>query len=386
MRNTQFVVVVLATLFGVAFIKKRIRGKLIVGTVEIANVLSSFETSDLKTYTVCLYPNFRYTEKSYSFLFRGTDSPRLDYLRRLILGPWLLGLGLIGKSDFLLLGEKSFLEDRRMELLLIRFFGRKSAVSFLGDDIRSPHLTRKFMREKGLDTFVNSSWYAFVDTNAHEYEVAKKKIASVNQSNADLILTSPYDQLSYLDLEFGNVILAHGFVALGEESFNASESKFDSLQTLKIVHAPTDTDVKGTNFVRSAIEQLRHEGYAFEYQELIDVSHLNVRKALFESHICLNQFRGLGMGVLGIESMAARCVTFMSALPNLEPSIPKPHSQSWVETMGLDLLDNLRVYVANPDLLKNIAANGYSYALNNYSTSKSSLKLKGVLRNRGFVC
>jgi hypothetical protein len=199
-------------------------------------------------------------------------------------------------------------------------------------------------------------------------------------------LNSPYDQLSYLDSKIGNVSFAHGFVALGAESFNANDVKFDSLGKLKIVHAPTDLDVKGTYYVRSAIEQLRLEGFAFEYQELIDVSHLQVRQALFESHICLNQFRSLSMGVLGIEALAARCVTFMSAYPSLEPTIPTPHSQSWVESSGLDLLDNLRIYFTNPGLLRNIAANGYSYALHNYSTSNSSLKLKEILQNHGFTC
>jgi hypothetical protein len=295
-------------------------------------------------------------------------------------------LGLAGKSDFLLLGEKSFLDSRKIELFFIRFLRRKSVVSFLGDDIRSPVLTRQFMQENCLDTFVNYSWYRQVNSVFHDYEITKREIAELNQQYANLILTAPNDQTSYLDLESGKVAFIHGFIALSRDAFNSNVDKFVNLEKIRILHAPTDFHVKGTEYVRSAIDQLKREGYVFEYQELIDVPHEQVRKALFNAHICLNQFRGLGMGVLGVEAMAARSVTFMSAFPNLEPSIPKPDSQAWIESKGSDLLDNLRIFLSNPDLLEGVANSGFIYAFDNYSSNNSGRLLQEILSSRGIVC
>ena len=114
--------------------------------------------------------------------------------------------------------------------------------------------------------------------------------------------------------------------------------------------------------------------------------HDDVIETLKSAHICLNQFLSFGTGVLGIEGMAARCATLMSADPSLEPSIPRPLAEvtPWLITGVDEIYENLKKLLDDRDLLRAYAEAGYKYALQNYSYVPATKRLVLKLRDFGF--
>lgn len=353
---------------------------LVIGTTEIANVLNSLGRAFPEGSTVCLNLS-PYYSNSYTYQFR--EGP-FGSIRRLFIGPVLLARYTMRTTNFFYLWQVGFMRNLENEFKLVRESGGRIAWMFCGDDIRSPKLQREIYSRLGRDSFVNYGHYLKPSELPESLENRKILLASLVEKYADAIFSAPMDQASYLSPNSAKFVASHGFIALSPRQFNESVAKFENLARIRIVHAPSSPEIKGTMLVRAAISALRNEGYQFDYIELTGVSNETVREELFNAHICLNQFLGLGSGVLGIEAMAARCVTLMSADPSLEPSIIPPCAESWIVTPSWEIANNLRGLLDDPKRLAPIAENGFSYAREHYSVAASSNRLRTELVKRGF--
>lgn len=353
---------------------------LVVGTSEVANVLASLGKALPEATSVCLSPSAMY-EAGYRVVVPPGHAFRI---RQGVVGAWLLGRFLSMHCDFFFIWRDGFLINRKREMGLITASGGRIAWMFCGDDIRSPQLQRQLSEALGTDSFANYGWYADERHASATYEAEKRELANLADSHADVVFSAPNCQASYLDTNSGRFVAAHGFVALEENQFCESDEKFHRDLPIRIVHAPTSPEVKGTLLVRAAIAKLHEEGFAFEYRELRGANHETVRRELFEAHICLNQFLSIGSGVLGLEAMAARCVTLMSASPELDPSILPFDTAAWVVTPSWKIYDNLRNLLENATELPTIANEGCNYARRFYTVEAASNRLRAQLRDRGF--
>ncbi|MCL6415803.1 glycosyltransferase [Aestuariirhabdus sp. Z084] len=73
---------------------------------------------------------------------------------------------------------------------------------------------------------------------------------------------------------------------------------------LRIVHIPSSPRVKGTHYFRSAVAELKSEGYCFDYKEVTNVSHFEAMSQLAEADIVLDQLLIGGFGSLSVEAMS----------------------------------------------------------------------------------
>jgi glycosyltransferase involved in cell wall biosynthesis len=237
----------------------------------------------------------------------------------------------------------------------------------------------------GRDTFVNYGFYLDPPGGAEEYEKLQLATAREAEMYGDVIFNAPVCQSSYLTDDSDKLVYSHGFISIDDDQFCYNIAKFDD-EIITIVHAPTSMAIKGTPFVREAINRLRQERSDFVYLELQNTSHHEVIEKLHSAHICLNQFFSFGTGVLGVEAMASRCATLMSADPNIEPSIPLPDSGAtpWMITQSQDIYDNVKLLLNDRLKLKKIADEGFEYALENYSLTSSSKRLRDSLIRHGF--
>jgi len=354
----------------------------VVGPDEVAGVLRGISQALPDNYSVNLsLPGLRPHQYSYSI-----NSGPLVLARRLIIGPILLG-SLMNQSDqFFYIWNRGFLFNRSREFWFLKRKNKRIALMFCGDDIRSPQLHSDFCQSLGRDSFVNYDFYLNPPGGIKEYERLQKMTASDAEKFADIVFNAPNCQTSYLSSDSSKIIMAHGFIAISVDDFCYDDSKFDDAK-IKVVHAPSSMAVKGTSYVRDAIAQLSSERNDFDYIELQGVPHDEVIKTLHGAHVCLNQFLSFGTGVLGIEAMASRCATLMSADPELEPSIPRsPQGENpWVITNTSQIYENLKMLLDNRKMLKNISDNGFNYALQHYETTKANQRLRDSLTSHGFA-
>jgi glycosyltransferase involved in cell wall biosynthesis len=71
-----------------------------------------------------------------------------------------------------------------------------------------------------------------------------------------------------------------------------------------LVHAPSEPGIKGTEYVRAAVEKLRERGLRFDFQLLEGRPHEEVQRILRDhADIVLDQFLLGGFGLLAVESM-----------------------------------------------------------------------------------
>lgn len=77
----------------------------------------------------------------------------------------------------------------------------------------------------------------------------------------------------------------------------------DTERRLRVVHAPTNRKVKGTELIEKAITALKTEGMEFEYRRLEGLSHQQCVDALQDADIVVDQVIVGGMGSLSFESL-----------------------------------------------------------------------------------
>lgn len=346
----------------------------IVGVQEIAAMLSGIAAVIPHSISVCLQSNNSY-EAQYSFHFDRRVPRMLEALLGAIVGPVLLGFVAKRASGVLYVGSAGFLRGapdyRNYEFSWLRARNILIVCYFTGTDIRSPLLMKSFEERTGLKTLGGRIYDIRPETRSAHYEHSKRRLAEVSEKHASLVFNARVDQMSYLDSETEAFMYFYP-----DEEFRFNTEKFDSPEPWRVVHAPSNPYLKGTELVREAVAQLRSEGLDFEYIELQGVSNSEVLAELQHSQIVLNEFFAFVPGLFGVEALANTCALLTSADEEVEPDLPSGSNFAWVRTRHTEIADNLRFTLTHPDIAKSQAIRGYKWAKDNASASKSGLRLR----------
>lgn len=89
-----------------------------------------------------------------------------------------------------------------------------------------------------------------------------------------------------------------------------------------LVHIPSHHDVKGTPFVRAAVENLRQRGLEFDYREISGVSHAEAQRLCAQADLVIDQLRLGSHGMFAVEAMALGKPVVCYILPELEAAYP----------------------------------------------------------------
>ena len=117
---------------------------------------------------------------------------------------------------------------------------------------------------------------------------------------------------------------------------------------LRILHAPSDPGVKGTEHVVKAVEDLKQEGYKIELDLVRNLPHQEALKHYRQADIVVDQLLVGWYGVFAIECMALGkpvCVYIQKDLLALLPS-----NMPLVATTPSQLKDDLRKLIEDPAL------------------------------------
>jgi hypothetical protein len=312
---------------------------------------------------ICKNGNLSYKNNNYDI-----DVSNKKYAKHFI-APFILGKLAKNASFFIYLWYDGFLCNREFEFRFLKKHHIPIVCSFLGSEIRSRRLFLDY-----CDGINFHTWVDYVDTARFMPETAVKAIAEQADNYASIVFSHKFDQYSYLksDQYFFPPVINEAIFSFDIEKFNN--------RPLRIVHAPSYPVLKGTPLVRSVIKQLEHEGYNFQYIELIQVSNEKVIQELNNSQIVLNQFYGLIPGIFGLEAMATGNAVLMSAKPE---NFPYQFNNAWLETEDWQLYGNLKYLLDNQDRIIEYAGNGYDYIKKNFSRTAILDHLRNIFLQKG---
>jgi hypothetical protein len=364
-------------LFRVIGRKNNKRISWVVGVDEVAANIKYIAQSLNNSYSVCLTKNKFYDFK-YDFSIGSGYSTRMDFYKKILTGPILLGYLLNRANNFFYIFSTGFLlsdkDKRKFEFKLIKSKGKHIVCFFIGDDIRSPKLMLEFAKSHNVEVLSSYEFIARPQKLSDAYEASQRKLAEVTDAYADLIFNAATDQMAYFTKKTQPFIYFYP-----DENFIKNDAKFANLQSIKILHAPSSPILKGTQLIGAAITRLRVEGYKFEYRELIDVSNAVVLQELRSTHIVLNEFYAFVPGLFGIEAMASHCALMTSADEFIEKDLPSGSNQAWYVTKSYEIYDHLKRLLDAPALIKQYADAGYAWAYENAAIINSGKKLSALL-------
>lgn len=134
----------------------------------------------------------------------------------------------------------------------------------------------------------------------------RKQMRAWAEANADRIFVSTPDLLEFftraiwLPQAVPVAALAQG---AGEPPRKKRRGK-PAVRPIRIAHAPSSPQLKGTRHIREAIEQLQSAGAPVELIELTGMSHANVMKSIAGSDMVIDQLLIGAYGVVTIEALA----------------------------------------------------------------------------------
>ena len=343
-------------IFGKIFSLFRFKKKdYVIGFSEIAGTLSSYSETFKNSLSVCIHHN-SYYNNAYDIQF--SKNKILNQLQRIFVSPFLF-LYLVEISDnFIYVWHQGVLvsdiDSRKFEFKYLKKQNKRIICYFLGDDIRSDLLLYQLGEDLGLDTI--SHYRRYTNPAIFNSEIIKKNRAEIVDFYADIVFNKDADQKSYLKCKtyFPRFVI-------NESLFTLYNEKFNNLDVIRIVHAPSSPFIKGTQVIRSVVNSLKEEGYDIEYIELFEQKNYRVLDILKTAHISINQLYAFIPSIFGLESMARNCALFTSGDETIEKDLPEESKHAWVHIKYFNLYSNLKSYLDNPYKLKSIANNGYNY-------------------------
>ena len=180
-----------------------------------------------------------------------------------------------------------------VEPTLMRLGRKRIFVTYQGSDARQV----AFCKEN-FDINIFGGWE--LDAGIIFTDAAKQKRIAVFETFASGIFATNPDILHVLPGH--SEFLPYAHIDLNDWQFLGIRA--DKSDPIRIVHAPTNRDVKGTQHLHRAIKKLRETGFDFEYQLIEGLSQKDARTHYEEADIIVDQLLAGWYGGLAVEAMA----------------------------------------------------------------------------------
>jgi len=277
-------------------------------------------------------------------------------------GPFFLNYFFRYNSFIFLFGNTLF--PKNLDLPLFKYFKKRTIMWFFGSDIRDIKLRELELKKMGIKYFHNEA----MEDNP---DLKEKKLRMIHkvEKYVDYIITGPsIAQLLTRDY-LGKDLSSRVYLP-----FDISSIKISNHQNKKvvIVHAPSNSNIKGTKYVLDAILQLEKEGYEIEFHLLRNVSNRIVRETLSHADIAIDQLFAFGPGMFALEAMAACCVVLggnIHQISGYPPELPIIHTDKE------NIYQNIKMILDNPQMIQIIGRQSRKYVEQYHDSRKIADKI-----------
>jgi hypothetical protein len=157
-----------------------------------------------------------------------------------------------------------------------------------------------------------------------------------------------------------------------------SKSTKNANKIIKILHAPSDPEIKGTNFVNDAIQILKNKNLNFEFSILSNVSNREILNQLKDTDILIDQ-PSTWIGRLGMEACASGCCVIGGNQNKYIGIYDSPVIQ--FETNSANLAIQLENLINDIDFLQEKMNSCYAFWKNNYSYESFTIYFNQIINN-----
>ena len=166
-----------------------------------------------------------------------------------------------------------------LDLPLYRIFGKKVVMEYLGTDV---------------DLWLGLNGVDWRDRPVNRIKLIKKVVKQSKLVDKQLVCSPHYYQ--FVD---NSIILP---LALDLELYNYKPRNFQ-YNNLTFMHCPTNQKAKKTKEIEEALQQLKNEGYNFNYKRIENVSHSKLKEEYESSDVVIDQLNSW-YGTVSVEAMA----------------------------------------------------------------------------------
>lgn len=266
-----------------------------------------------------------------------------SFLRKL--QKFFLIIKLLLKYDYFIFDSSGSLFPEFKDVKLFRKFGKRTMVIFTGCDIRLPEKVEQYKWNPCRDC--TDDYKNFVGCRLNS------KPAKINNIEINFdILVSAEEAAGSLNKKYYPTLFP---VDISKFSFTGSNPG----KILKIIHAPSNEEYKGTKYILRTVEQLKKE-FEFDFRVVSDIKAEDLYREIKNSDLVIDQMLVGFYGLLSIESMAMGkpvvCYIREDIIRNSPADMP-------VFNANPDTLyDVLKKILDNPELLNSAGEKSRIYA------------------------
>lgn len=336
--------------------------RVFIGFSEIANFIASykkgFEAIGHSTYTVVSHRNKYYPHAQYDVVMsewggmnRLKSSFPVKILRSIFtrtITYWSF-LKALFTCDVFYYNTGGNVLPFRLDYALIKLFGKKLVVIFLGSEIRHWYLYQKELESIGYAELFATCIAAYRSQQFGTLTDKKERVEAAEQY-ADLILSQP----GFAQLQSKPYMRANVGLYLPDYPCD-----IQSRETPLILHAPSARGVKGTEFVVEALDRLKAEGIAFEFRLIENMPNHELINLLVESDIVVDELNSDTIGVLSTEAMATGNAVLTGYMADFV-KVPQPCPV--INTNRSNVYENLKRVITERQYRLDLAKQGRAYA------------------------
>lgn len=209
--------------------------------------------------------------------------PRRHVLRKALLVAlhglcgWLVLMACMRKYDAFLFLSAQTITNSRLELLLLRWLGKKLIFIYVGSDARPPFMDGGPVSRLPVDPKARAS--ALVDATRR-----RKQLMKFQESQADFVVNAP------ATAQFNEKPFINWFSMGIPKSIDVSPvSRPPREGPVRVLHCPSNPALKGSARIRDAVQALQDKGLAVELVEITGVAHARVLDELRQCDIVVDQ-------------------------------------------------------------------------------------------------
>ncbi|MCC3355669.1 glycosyltransferase family protein [Bacillus sp. REN16] len=173
------------------------------------------------------------------------------------------------------------------DLPLLKGKGKNMVMHHWGSDVRTAEMVR------------NMNPYPLPETYYTDEEIHRQ--LTIISANIDTAIVQDYEAYHYVKDYYKHVYVIP--LACNVEDFKVSYPSVKNNNPL-IIHAPTNREFKGSDYVEAAVNKLRDKGSPFTYQILEKMSHEKALSEYMKADIIIDQLLCGTYGMLSVEAMA----------------------------------------------------------------------------------
>lgn len=256
---------------------------------------------------------------------------------------------------------ETFLKDRA-DLELLKKHGKKLVMQHRGSDVRMLSIAQKF----------NNPYVRVKGGRRRQEEQIISKLQELS-AYIDHAIVADHELLPYVEKHYKRVHILRQFITL--DRFKPSYPSNHATRPL-IVHAPTNTHLKGTEFILEAINRLRRNGHKFEFKLIEGMTQEAAIRHYRKADIIIDQLLQGSFGVFSLEGMALGkpvvCYIREQLLNKYPPGLPIVVADS---TTCYEVLKQL---ILKPERRQLIGKAGRQYIERYYDSHILSKQLKTI--------